>query len=73
MKFEMSNSTYDFLKKLIQIWIPAGITCFVALANIWHWEIPTEAIVASVTAVTAFLGIVLNISTHNYNNNSTEA
>lgn len=60
------SKVYDVLKKIIQVVIPALLTCFIALANIWNWNIPVDAIVASVTAITACIGIILGISTQNY-------
>lgn len=63
----MKNSTYDILKKIAQIWLPAATTLFFALAQIWHWPY-AEQIVGSLTAIDAFLGAVLGISTMIYNN-----
>ena len=62
----MSNNTYDVLKKIAQIWIPAIATLYFALAQIWQWPY-SEQIVGSLTALDAFLGAVLGISTMIYN------
>jgi hypothetical protein len=62
----MSNKVYDVLKKVAQVWLPALGTLYFALASIW--DLPYgEAIVGTITAVDAFLGAVLGISTHLYN------
>lgn len=63
MKF--SNSTYDALKWVAQILLPALGTLYFALTKIWGLPYGTE-IVGTITAVDAFLGALLGISTMNY-------
>lgn len=62
----MSNKVYDVLKKIAQVWLPAIGTLYFALASIWGLPYG-EAIVGTITAVDAFLGAVLGVSTHIYN------
>ena len=62
----MSNKTYDILKKIAQIWIPAVGSLYFALAQIWSLPY-AEQIVGSLTAIDCFLGAVLGISTMIYN------
>ena len=62
----MSNKVYDVLKKVAQVWLPALGTFYFALSQIWGLPYG-EAIVGTITAVDAFLGAVLGISTHLYN------
>ena len=62
----MSNSTYDILKKIAQVWLPAIGTLYFALARIWNLPF-AEEIVGSLTAIDAFLGAILGISTAIYN------
>lgn len=62
----MSNKVYDALKKVAQVWLPALGTLYFALSQIWGLPYG-EAIVGTITAVDAFLGAVLGISTHLYN------
>ena len=62
----MSNKVYDVLKKVAQIWLPAAGTLYFALASIWGLPY-AEQIVGTITAVDAFLGAVLGISTRLYN------
>lgn len=62
----MSNKVYDVLKKVAQVWLPAIGTLYFALASIWGLPYG-EAIVGTITAVDAFLGAVLGISTKLYN------
>lgn len=61
-----SNKTYDKLKWIAQILLPAIGTLYFALAQIWGFPY-AEQIVGTVTAVDTFLGILLGISTYNYN------
>ena len=62
----MSNKLYDILKWIAQIALPAIATLYFALASIW--DLPYgEQIVGTFTAIDAFLGAVLGISTAQYN------
>ena len=62
----MSNKTYDILKWIAQILLPALGTLYFALAGIWN--LPNgEAIVGTITAIDTFLGCILGISSINYN------
>ena len=63
--FKMSNETYDRLKFIAQILLPACGTLYFALASIWGLPYG-EQIVGTITAVDAFLGACLGISTKNY-------
>lgn len=63
--FKMNNSTYDILKYIAQIVLPAVGTLYFALAKIWGLPYGTE-IVGTITAVDAFLGALLKISTDSY-------
>ena len=62
----MSNKLYDVLKKVAQIWLPAAGALYFALASIWGLPYG-EQIVGTITAVDAFLGAILGISTKIYN------
>lgn len=61
----MSNKTYDILKYVAQIVLPAIATLYFALAGIWDFPYG-EQIVGTITAVDTFLGVILGISTINY-------
>ena len=63
---QMSNKVYDVLKFIAQILLPAIGTLYFALARIWSFPYPEE-IVGTITAVDAFLGAVLGISSIAYN------
>ena len=63
---KMSNKVYDILKFIAQILLPAIGALYFALARIWDLPL-AEEIVGTITAVDAFLGALLGISTANYN------
>lgn len=62
---KMSNAVYDVLKEIALVILPALGTLYFALAKIWSFPYPAE-IVGTITAVDAFLGAVLHISTKQY-------
>ena len=62
----MSNSMYDKLKWVAQILLPAVGTLYFAIAQIWGLPY-AEQVVGTITAVDAFMGALLQISTNNYN------
>lgn len=63
---KMSNQTYDVLKWIAQIAIPAVATLYFALAGIWGWPYGEE-VVGTLTAVDTCLGVLLGISSAQYN------
>ena len=65
----MSNKVYDKLKFTAQILLPAIATLYFALAQIWNLPYG-EQIVGTITAIDAFLGTILGISTKKYNDNN---
>jgi hypothetical protein len=62
----MTNKTYDILKWIAMYLLPALGTLYFALAGIWGFPYGEE-IVGTLTAVDTFLGVLLGISTANYN------
>lgn len=64
----LNNKIYDVLKWIAQIVLPAIATLYFALANIWNLPYG-EQIVGTITAIDAFLGALLGISTLTYNKN----
>ena len=62
----MSNKTYDILKWIAQLLLPALGTLYFALASIWGFPYG-EQIVGTITALDTFLGVILGISTAQYN------
>lgn len=65
MNFTFNNKTYDLLKWIAMIVLPALGTLYFALASIWGLPYG-EQIVGTITAIDAFLGALLGVSTNNY-------
>lgn len=63
---KLTNKAYDVLKYIALILLPALGTLYFALAKIWGFPYAAE-IVGTISAVDAFLGALLKISTDNYN------
>ena len=61
----MSNKVYDVLKYIAQIVLPALATLYFAMAQIWGLPYGEE-IVGTITAVDAFLGALLRLTTIKY-------
>lgn len=64
----MSNKVYDTLKFIATIVLPALGTLYFALAGIWGFPYGEE-VVGTITAIDAFLGAILQISSSHYNAN----
>lgn len=63
----LNNRVYDILKWIVILVSPSLCTLLVTLNSLWKWNIPIEAIVGSITAVTTFVGAILKISSTKYN------
>ena len=62
----MKNSTYDILKKIALVVLPAIATLVITIFKIWG--IPYgEEIGATITAIDTALGVILGISSYQYN------
>lgn len=62
---KLTNKVYDVLKWIAQYLLPAAGTLYFALAEIWGLPYGAE-IVGTITAIDAFLGAILGVSTMNY-------
>lgn len=69
---KLPDSIYNIIKWVCLTVSPALCTLIVALSSLWGWDIPTEAIVGTISAVTLFLGAVLGFSTVAYNKEKEE-
>lgn len=65
-RIKLSNNTYDVLKEITTVWLPALGTLYFTLSGIWGLPFG-EQIVGTITALVTFLGVALHISTKNYN------
>lgn len=60
------NKTYNVLKWITQIILPALGTLYFALAGLW--DLPkADEVVGTIVAVVTFLGVVLGFSSYAYN------
>ena len=64
----LNDKIYNILKYIAQIILPAIATLYLALAGIWNLPYG-EQISGTVMAVDTFLGVLLGISSANYNKN----
>lgn len=65
----MKNKTYDALKYVAQIVLPAVATLYFTLSGIWGLPYGEE-IVGTITAVDLFLGALLKLSNNQYKKGS---
>ena len=63
---QFSNKTYDILKWLALIVLPAIATLYNTLANIWGLPF-SNAIPDTIMALNLFLGVCLGVSSAQYN------
>lgn len=61
----MSNRSYDFLKRVATVWLPALATLWGAVGIAWGLPY-TEQIVITITALDTALGTILGVSTNSY-------
>ncbi len=64
--FPLSNAIYDKAKWIALYLLPALGTLYFALSGIWGFPYG-EQIVGTITAIDTFLGVILGISSANYN------
>ena len=63
---KLSNKAYDVLKWIAMYLLPALGTLYFAVSQIWGFPYGEE-VVGTITAIDTFLGVILKISTNQYN------
>ena len=63
---KLSNKVYDVLKWIALYLLPGLGTLYFALAGIWGFPYGEE-VVGTLSAIDAFLGVILGISNAQYN------
>ena len=63
---KLNDKVYDVLKWIAMYLLPSWGTLYFALAGIWGFPYG-EQIVGTITAIDTFLGVILGISTAQYN------
>lgn len=66
----LTNKVYDVIKWVAQYLLPAIGTLYFAIAQIWSLPYG-EQVVGTITAIDAFLGAILGISSKNYQGEGT--
>jgi hypothetical protein len=61
----LASNTYDRLKNVTQVWLPASGSLYFGLAQIWGFP-AGEEIVGSIALLTTFFGVILKVSSARY-------
>ena len=64
---KLNDRVYDVMKWIALYLLPALGTLYFALSGIWGFPYG-EQVVGTITALDTFLGVILGISSANYNN-----
>lgn len=62
----MKDSTFDFLRTLVEIILPALSTLYFGLAEIWHLPLASE-ICGTIAVIATFIGAFVNIQRDRFN------
>jgi hypothetical protein len=65
-KVVFTPGTYNFLKKLVQVILPAVSALYFGLASIWHLP-HADQVVGTIAVFTTFLGVCVGVSSSRYN------
>ena len=71
MNFVFDDNTYNLLKWIAMIMLPALGALYFGLASIWGLPYGQE-IVGTITVIDTFLGAILGISSSNYSKQSND-
>lgn len=63
----LSNKTYDVLKFICTVFLPALGTLIFAISKIWSFPPYAENIVGTLSAIAVFIGSLIGISSAQYN------
>lgn len=58
----LNQKVYEILRWVIIIVLPAIGTFFSTLESAWGWNVPVEAILTTLSAISLFLGTIFGIS-----------
>ena len=67
---KLNNKTYDIIKWVVMIVLPALSALYVGLGGIWGWPY-IEQVAGTISCITVFLGALLGISSASYYKKST--
>lgn len=63
---KLNNKVYDVLKWIVILLMPAIGALYAGLSEVWGWPMAAE-VTATLDYVGVFLGVVLGVSTAQYN------
>jgi Putative phage holin Dp-1 len=64
----ISDRTYDALKSITQLWLPAFGTLYLTLSTQWDILHKPDAVAATCLALATFFGVILRVSNNSYTN-----
>lgn len=64
-KWMLTDSVYSFLKKFVQVYLPAFSTAYYGLGNIWGLPAITQ-VVGTCAVLATFIGVCLGISSKSF-------
>lgn len=67
MKPLLSDKAYSWIKNTVQLFLPAVSSLYLVLSGVWGLPY-AQQIVATLTALATFLGVLLRASTKSYEN-----
>lgn len=67
----LNNRSYDVIKFVAQILLPAFGTLYFTVAQIWGLP-KAEEVVGTITAADVFLGLLLGLAANQYNNSDSK-
>lgn len=62
----LNDKTYNVVKWVCILLLPALGTLVGMLGKIWQWSLPTQQIEDTIDAIALFLGVILGISQYNF-------
>lgn len=62
---QMTNKSYDILKWVALVALPATSALYLTLAALWNLPYPTE-VAGTIAAIDTFLGVILGVSSNKY-------
>lgn len=58
----LPEKVYEAIRWIVSIVIPAFSVFFATLAEAWGWNLPTQAILTTLSAIGLFLGAIFGIA-----------
>lgn len=62
----MNNKTFDILRTIVEVALPALSTAYYGLAELWHLPMAKE-VCGTLAILAAFIGAFINVKRNQYN------